>query len=198
MFGGVAAGTPTLGITPAWSDAWTPSATPYLRAMKLKRLARGKGVNNTSGRFKHGPERIIPPVKYLKFLSTVTGSNASFSRLHIHKLLACKPGVALREGGTGRLLHLSRGMLSRKASTISGLAYIALVLVLTFFIGLSCALLLSQAVRTSPGRNWTRNFNAVVIGAAYAIVVSTCCAESTCQVASSILCRFYARSLSCL
>ena len=45
------------------------------------------------------------------------------------------------------------------------------VLVLTFFIGLSCASLLSQAVRTSPSRNWTRNFNAVVIGAAYAIVV---------------------------
>lgn len=63
-------------------------------------------------------------------------------------------------------------MLSRRASTISGIAYLAVVLVLTFFIGLSCALLLSQAVRNSPTRNWTKNFNAVVIGAAYAIVVS--------------------------
>ncbi|KAI0704881.1 hypothetical protein BC835DRAFT_1403831 [Cytidiella melzeri] len=61
-------------------------------------------------------------------------------------------------------------MLSRKASTIAGIAYIALVLVLSVFVGLSCALLLSQAVRNSPTRNWTRNFNAVVIGAAYAIV----------------------------
>ncbi|GJE86049.1 hypothetical protein PsYK624_021290 [Phanerochaete sordida] len=57
-------------------------------------------------------------------------------------------------------------------STLSGVAYITLVLVLTFFIGLSCASLLSQAVRTSPSRNWTRNFNAVVIGAAYAIVLA--------------------------
>ena len=62
-------------------------------------------------------------------------------------------------------------MLSRRASTISGIAYLVLVLVLTFFIGLSCALLLSQAVRNSPTRTWTKNFNAVVIGAAYAIVV---------------------------
>ena len=60
---------------------------------------------------------------------------------------------------------------SKSKSTLSGLAYVVLVLLLTFFIGLSCAFLLSQAVRTSPSRNWTRNFNAVVIGAAYAIVV---------------------------
>ena len=52
-----------------------------------------------------------------------------------------------------------------------GVVALVLVLVLTFFIGLSCALLLSQAVRNSPTRNWTKNFNAVVIGAAYAIVV---------------------------
>lgn len=62
-------------------------------------------------------------------------------------------------------------MLSRGKSTLSGIAYVALVLVLTFFVGLSCAILLSQAVRTSPNRNWTKNFNAVVVGAAYAIVV---------------------------
>ncbi|KAI0094686.1 hypothetical protein BDY19DRAFT_36134 [Irpex rosettiformis] len=61
-------------------------------------------------------------------------------------------------------------MLSRRASTISGIAYLVVVLVLTFFIGLSCGLLLSQSVRNSPTRNWSENFNAVVIGAAYAIV----------------------------
>ncbi|EKM60984.1 uncharacterized protein PHACADRAFT_110950 [Phanerochaete carnosa HHB-10118-sp] len=55
-------------------------------------------------------------------------------------------------------------------STLSGITYIVIVLTLTFFIGLSCAALLSQAVRTAPNKNWTRNFNAVVIGAAYAIV----------------------------
>ncbi|KAI0348612.1 hypothetical protein BDW22DRAFT_1319711 [Trametopsis cervina] len=59
---------------------------------------------------------------------------------------------------------------SRRATTLSGIAYLVVVLVLTFFVGLSCALLLSQAVRNSPTRNWTKNFNAVVIGAAYAIV----------------------------
>ncbi|KAJ3528656.1 hypothetical protein NM688_g7967 [Phlebia brevispora] len=62
-------------------------------------------------------------------------------------------------------------MLSRGASTASAIAYIVLVLITTFFIGLSCALLLSQAVRTAPNRNWFRNFNAAVIGAAYALVL---------------------------
>jgi hypothetical protein len=67
---------------------------------------------------------------------------------------------------------LSQGK-SKSKATLSGIAYLALVLLLTFFIGLSCAFLLSQAVRTAPNRNWTRNFNAVVIGATYAIAVGS-------------------------
>ncbi|KLO20156.1 hypothetical protein SCHPADRAFT_32406 [Schizopora paradoxa] len=48
--------------------------------------------------------------------------------------------------------------------------YLLLVIVLSLLLLLSCVLLLSQAVRSSPNRNWTRNFNALVIGASYAFV----------------------------
>jgi hypothetical protein len=37
---------------------------------------------------------------------------------------------------------------------------------------LSCLALLSQAVRTAPGQTWKNNFNALVIGASYVILVS--------------------------
>lgn len=60
----------------------------------------------------------------------------------------------------------------RRTSTLSGIAYALVVLALSFFIGLTCALLLAQSVRNSPTRNWTRNFNAVIVGAAYTIIVS--------------------------
>ena len=59
----------------------------------------------------------------------------------------------------------------RGAQTVSGLSYVVLVLATTFVVCLSCALLLSQAVRTAPNRGWTQNFNAIVIGAAYVLVV---------------------------
>ncbi|CAL1695991.1 unnamed protein product [Somion occarium] len=62
--------------------------------------------------------------------------------------------------------------MSRGTATVSGILYVLLVLVTTFFVGLSCAALLSQAVRTSPNRSWIRNVNAVVIGAAYAVVAA--------------------------
>lgn len=55
--------------------------------------------------------------------------------------------------------------------TISEITYVALVLVITVATGLSCAALLSQAVRTSASQSWVSNFNALVIGASYAIVV---------------------------
>ncbi|KAI0082078.1 hypothetical protein K474DRAFT_1703097 [Panus rudis PR-1116 ss-1] len=60
--------------------------------------------------------------------------------------------------------------MSRGTATVSGILYVFLVLVTTFFAALSCAALLSQAVRTSPSRTWTRNFNALIIGASYALV----------------------------
>ncbi|PCH33575.1 hypothetical protein WOLCODRAFT_135200 [Wolfiporia cocos MD-104 SS10] len=59
---------------------------------------------------------------------------------------------------------------SRGASTIWGLLYVLLVLLTTFFAAVSCAFLLSQAVRTAKHHSWKDNFNAVVIGAAYVLV----------------------------
>ncbi|OBZ79217.1 Fruiting body protein SC7 [Grifola frondosa] len=60
-------------------------------------------------------------------------------------------------------------MVSR-GSTLSEISYVILVLLTTFFVALSCALILSQAVRTAPNREWVENFNTVVIGGAYTIV----------------------------
>jgi len=37
---------------------------------------------------------------------------------------------------------------------------------------LSCAAILSQAVRTSPTRSWSSNFNALVVGASYIILLA--------------------------
>ncbi|KAK7694568.1 hypothetical protein QCA50_001754 [Cerrena zonata] len=65
-------------------------------------------------------------------------------------------------------VHVDR--MSRGTATASGILYGLLVLITTFFVALSCAIILSQAVRTSPTRSWAHNFNAVVIGATYAIV----------------------------
>ncbi len=54
---------------------------------------------------------------------------------------------------------------------LTRLLYLLVVIALSLLLLLSCVFLLSQAVRTSPSRNWTRNFNALVIGAAYTFVV---------------------------
>ncbi|KXN89857.1 hypothetical protein AN958_04861 [Leucoagaricus sp. SymC.cos] len=56
--------------------------------------------------------------------------------------------------------------------TISETSYALLVLLTVVATGLSCAALLSQAVRTAPNRNWTKNFNALVIGASYIVVLA--------------------------
>ncbi len=58
-----------------------------------------------------------------------------------------------------------------RRSTVSTLCYAILVLITTFFVAISCALLLSQAARTAPNGSFIENFNAVVIGAAYVLVV---------------------------
>jgi hypothetical protein len=55
--------------------------------------------------------------------------------------------------------------------TISEASYLALLLITIVAIGLSCVALLSQAVRTAWNQSWTKNINALVIGASYAIVV---------------------------
>ncbi|KAJ7456701.1 hypothetical protein FB451DRAFT_1342200 [Mycena latifolia] len=62
---------------------------------------------------------------------------------------------------------------SRKIVRIfSNISYVFLVVVTIIATGLSCVALLAQAVRHSPDRSWTRNFNALVIGASYAIVLA--------------------------
>ncbi|KAH9857843.1 hypothetical protein C2E23DRAFT_801771 [Lenzites betulinus] len=58
-----------------------------------------------------------------------------------------------------------------RRSTLSPICYAAIVLVTTFFAAISCAFLLSQAVRTAPNRSFVKNVNAVVIGAAYVFML---------------------------
>ena len=72
-----------------------------------------------------------------------------------------------------RATQLLTCMFSRlfRRSTVSTLCYGILVLITTFFVAISCAFLLSQAARTAPNRGFIKNINAVVIGAAYVLVV---------------------------
>ena len=60
----------------------------------------------------------------------------------------------------------------RVLRTVSESAYVFLVLLTVVATGLSCAAILSQAVRTSPTRSWSKNINALVIGASYIVLVS--------------------------
>ncbi|EAU92894.2 hypothetical protein CC1G_03681 [Coprinopsis cinerea okayama7 len=55
--------------------------------------------------------------------------------------------------------------------TLSQAVYIFLVLIIVVAAGLSCAAILSQAVRTSDNKSWDNNFNALIIGASYIIVL---------------------------
>lgn len=60
---------------------------------------------------------------------------------------------------------------TRLLRTASELTYALFVLILIVAIGLSCAALISQAIRTSPSRSWVDNANALYIGASYIIVL---------------------------
>ncbi|KAF9458192.1 hypothetical protein BDZ94DRAFT_1240172 [Collybia nuda] len=62
----------------------------------------------------------------------------------------------------------SRLILLRTASESS---YALLILITIVATGLSCAALLSQAVRTAPNQSWAKNVNALVVGASYAVVL---------------------------
>ncbi|KAF9654340.1 hypothetical protein BDM02DRAFT_116943 [Thelephora ganbajun] len=55
--------------------------------------------------------------------------------------------------------------------TISTLSYLTLTLITTAFVCLSCAFLIVQATRSSPSRSIKDNWNVVIIGAAYVLVV---------------------------
>lgn len=67
------------------------------------------------------------------------------------------------------MLDLPRLSLLR---TFSGVLYVFTVLVTVVAAGLSCAAIISQAVRTSENRSWSKNFNALIVGASYITVVS--------------------------
>jgi len=58
--------------------------------------------------------------------------------------------------------------------TISETIYAFVILLIVVAAGLSCAAIISQAVRTSPRGDWIGNLNAVVVGASYIILVSFC------------------------
>lgn len=57
--------------------------------------------------------------------------------------------------------------------TVSQTVYAFLVLITIVATGLSCATLLSQAVRTAPRQSWKKNVNALVIAGSYLIVVNS-------------------------
>ncbi|TDL28684.1 hypothetical protein BD410DRAFT_781208 [Rickenella mellea] len=57
-------------------------------------------------------------------------------------------------------------------SAIARFGYLALVLLTFVVVGLSCIGLLSQAIRTSPDRDWNANVNAVVVGGAYVLILA--------------------------
>ncbi|KAF8078438.1 hypothetical protein FPV67DRAFT_55139 [Lyophyllum atratum] len=57
--------------------------------------------------------------------------------------------------------------------TVSKVSYAVLVLITVVATGLSCAALLAQAVRTSKSQSWSKNGNALVIIASYAILVAS-------------------------
>lgn len=55
--------------------------------------------------------------------------------------------------------------------TASALSYLTLTLITTAFVCLSCAFLIVQAIRSSSSRSIEGNWNVVIIGAAYTLVV---------------------------
>ncbi|KIK47359.1 hypothetical protein CY34DRAFT_799530 [Suillus luteus UH-Slu-Lm8-n1] len=58
----------------------------------------------------------------------------------------------------------------RARAWISDICYALLVLVTGCFFAISCTALLSQAVRTSPVRSWTNNWDAMIIAVTYLLV----------------------------
>ena len=81
-------------------------------------------------------------------------------------------GVQVRGHYTNSGSCLRTLMLSHRVlKTVSDTIYVFLVVVTFVATGLSCAAIISQAVRTSPTRSWFKNFNALIVGASYLVVV---------------------------
>jgi hypothetical protein len=62
-------------------------------------------------------------------------------------------------------------MLLHVVRTLAATSHAFVLLATAVVALLSCVALLSQAVRTSPTRSWNRNYNALIIGASYFVVV---------------------------
>ncbi|KAH9944448.1 uncharacterized protein BXZ73DRAFT_87344 [Epithele typhae] len=64
-------------------------------------------------------------------------------------------------------------MLSRVArwSAVSHLLYVVLVLLIAIFTTISCAFLISQAVRHAPNQSFKQNINVIIVGASYVVLL---------------------------
>ncbi|KAF9535847.1 hypothetical protein CPB83DRAFT_842445 [Crepidotus variabilis] len=60
----------------------------------------------------------------------------------------------------------------RVLRTVSEVIYALLFLIIVVAAGLSCAAIISQAVRTSSTQDWVKNFNALIVGASYIILLA--------------------------
>lgn len=68
----------------------------------------------------------------------------------------------------------SSPMNSSWLQTVSTLSYLTFTLVTTALACLSCAFLIVQAIRSSPSQTIENNWDVVIIGAAYVLVVRPC------------------------
>jgi hypothetical protein len=86
----------------------------------------------------------------------------------------CGRDFHAREGAvrSPRLSSPNANMSPSWLPAVSTLSYLTLSLITTTFVNLSCALLIVQAIRSSPSRSIKNNWNVVIIGAAYVLVVS--------------------------
>lgn len=98
-------------------------------------------------------------------------------------------GRHTRERGNSIIVHRAcasqkipnASMSSSWLSTISTLSYLALTLITTAFVCLSCAFLIVQAIRSSSSRSIKDNWDVVIIGAAYVLVVRRHCFTQWCN-----------------
>ena len=72
---------------------------------------------------------------------------------------------------THRIVSCMQKLSPRAQTWVSEVCHVLLILVTVFFFAISCAALLSQAVRTAHDRSWNGNWNAVIIAATYFLVV---------------------------
>jgi hypothetical protein len=87
------------------------------------------------------------------------------------ELLWKLPPIASTNSWCGVPASASPSMSAPGWTALAGFTRFLLLVFIICLVGVSGIFLLSQAVRTTPDREWTRNGNAFVIGASYAAVV---------------------------